>query len=121
MVELHSRLLSSLSDARFKLLVDKTAQSGFKIAEVNADKAYLGGTNLHITLRHGAIPYIPFKSNSVAQSGTSPKFDAEQCSQSHFDLYQQISFRCGQSWRLCVKQIVELRIFTAFSHRPQYN
>ena len=25
------------------------------------------------TLRHGAIPYIPFKTNSVAQSGYEPK------------------------------------------------
>jgi hypothetical protein len=25
------------------------------------------------TLRHGAIPYIPFKTNSVPQSGYEPK------------------------------------------------
>lgn len=56
-----------------KPLVDKTAQSGFKMSEVSADKAYLGGANLQTVLRHGAIPYIPFKSNSVAQSGYTPK------------------------------------------------
>lgn len=56
-----------------KPLVDKTAQSGFTMAEVSADKAYLGGANMQTILRHGAIPYIPFKSNSVAQSGKTPK------------------------------------------------
>ncbi|HYX29844.1 MAG TPA: transposase [Pyrinomonadaceae bacterium] len=48
----------------FKGLVNKTGENGFKMKEVSADKAYLGGENLLTTLRHGAIPYIPFKSNS---------------------------------------------------------
>jgi transposase len=48
----------------FKPLVDKTAQSGFTMKEVSGDKAYLGTTNFAATLKHGAIPYIPFKSNS---------------------------------------------------------
>lgn len=48
----------------FKPLVDKTAQSGFEMAEVSADKAYLGNSNFKAALRHGAIPYIPFKTNS---------------------------------------------------------
>jgi transposase len=48
----------------FKPLVDKTAQSGFAMKEVSADKAYLGNSNFKAALRHGAIPYIPFKVNS---------------------------------------------------------
>ena len=36
--------------------------------EVSADKAYLGAEKLLTTLRNGAIPYIPFKSNSVPNS-----------------------------------------------------
>jgi transposase len=48
----------------FKPLVDKTAQSGFAMKEISADKAYLGNTNFVAALRHGAIPYIPFKTNS---------------------------------------------------------
>ncbi len=32
--------------------------------EVSADKAYLGNGNFQVTLKHGAIPYIPFKVNS---------------------------------------------------------
>jgi transposase len=55
----------------YKPLVETTARNGFKLAEVSADKAYLGGENLLTTLRHGAIPYIPFKSNSVSHSSGS--------------------------------------------------
>jgi transposase len=57
----------------FKGLVDRTADAGFKMKEVSADKGYLGADNMLATLRHGAIPYIPFKINSVAQSGWEPK------------------------------------------------
>ena len=36
--------------------------------EVSADKGYLGASNMLATLQHGAIPYIPFKSNSVSHA-----------------------------------------------------
>jgi transposase len=52
----------------FKGLVDSTAKAGFKMKEISADKGYLGATNMLTTLQHGAIPYIPFKSNSVPDS-----------------------------------------------------
>ena len=55
----------------YKGLVDKTADSGFQMKEVSADKGYLGASNMLATLQRGAIPYIPFKSNSVAHSGGS--------------------------------------------------
>ena len=57
----------------FKSLVNNTAENGFKMSEVSADKAYLGGENLLTSLRHGAIPYIPFKSNSQIQTSYGPK------------------------------------------------
>ncbi len=57
----------------FKGLVDRTAEAGFKMKEVSADKGYLGADNMLATLRHEAIPYIPFKTNSVPQSGYEPK------------------------------------------------
>ena len=57
----------------YKSLVNKTGENGFKMKEVFADKAYLGGENLLVTLRHGAIPYIPFKSNSQFQTNYGPK------------------------------------------------
>jgi len=52
----------------FKGLLDRTAQSGFTMKEVSADKGYLGASNMLTTLQHGAVPYIPFKSNSVSDS-----------------------------------------------------
>jgi transposase len=57
----------------FKGLIDRTVEAGFKMKEVSADKGYLGADNMLATLRHGAIPYIPFKTNSVPQSGYEPK------------------------------------------------
>jgi transposase len=52
----------------YKGLVDRTADSGFQMKEVSADKGYLGASNMLATLQRGAIPYIPFKSNSVPHS-----------------------------------------------------
>src|SRR5215203_5959964 len=57
----------------FKPLLEATAGNGFTMKEVSADKAYLSGENLLTTLRHKAIPYIPFKSNSKAQTNYGPK------------------------------------------------
>ena len=52
----------------FKGLVDRTADAGFQMKEVSADKGYLGASNMLATLQRGAIPYIPFKTNSVPDS-----------------------------------------------------
>jgi transposase len=57
----------------FKPLLETTAGNGFTMKEVSADKAYLSGENLLTTLRHKAIPYIPFKTNSKAQTSYGPK------------------------------------------------
>ena len=57
----------------YKTLVDQTAENGFKLAEVSADKAYLSGINFLTTLRHGAIPYVPFKVNSKEQTNYGVK------------------------------------------------
>lgn len=66
----------------FKGLVDRTANAGFTMKEVSADKGYLGADNMFAALRHGAIPYIPFKTNSVPQSGYTPK--SENCGRACF-------------------------------------
>jgi transposase len=57
----------------FKPLLEATAANGFTLKEVSADKAYLSGENLLTTLRHEAMPYIPFKTNSKAQTSYGPK------------------------------------------------
>jgi hypothetical protein len=38
----------------FKGLIDRTAESGFKMKEVSADKGYLGASNMLATLQRGA-------------------------------------------------------------------
>lgn len=56
-----------------KPLVDQTAERGFRMEEVSADKAYLSGENFLTTIRHGAAPYIPFKTNSTVSSSYGAK------------------------------------------------
>jgi len=52
---------------RFKSLVQTTGRN-FAMAQISADKAYLSVDNLQTVLDHNAMPYIPFKTNSVAAS-----------------------------------------------------
>lgn len=47
-------------------LVDSTAQR-FDIAEVSADKAYSSARNLETIAGVGAMPYVPFKSNTTGK------------------------------------------------------
>ena len=51
----------------FNVLVRETAQNGFKMKEVSADKAYSSRANLSLVNDLGAIPYIPFRSNMTSQ------------------------------------------------------
>jgi transposase len=50
----------------FPPLVRRTAER-FHVAEISADKAYLGNMNLGVVEDIGAVPYIPFKSNSRSE------------------------------------------------------
>jgi len=49
---------------QFKPLVETTARN-FVMNEVSADKAYLSAGNLKTVVDNAAMPYIPFKANSV--------------------------------------------------------
>jgi transposase len=49
---------------QFKPLVEATRRN-FVMDEVSADKAYLSADNLSVVIDAQAMPYIPFKSNSV--------------------------------------------------------
>ncbi len=53
----------------FKPLVEQTAQAGFKMEEISADKGYTCYENLHVAVNHGARPYIPFKANVKGKHG----------------------------------------------------
>jgi len=48
-------------------LVQSTAANGFDVREVTADKAYLTHKNLAAIEAVGAVPYVPFKSNSKGE------------------------------------------------------
>lgn len=53
----------------FTPLVNRAKDLGFDLKEISADRAYLGAENLRTTLLAGAMPYIPFKENSVPDGG----------------------------------------------------
>jgi transposase len=52
----------------FSPLLDATAQSGFQIKEVSADKGYDSFNNRRLTLVKGAIPYIPHREYNYNES-----------------------------------------------------
>ncbi len=54
----------SADTANYKELLKNTAII-FKVREMSADMAYLSRSNLEATVQAGAIPYIPFKSNTT--------------------------------------------------------
>lgn len=57
---------------QFIPLLEKTANSGFNIEEVSADKAYSGRKNLSFVDKLGGIAFIPYKSNATGRTGGSP-------------------------------------------------
>src|SRR5207249_494037 len=48
----------------FQPLVDATAEN-FAIGEVSADKAYLSHDNVARVEKHGGVPFVPFKTNTL--------------------------------------------------------
>ena len=55
---------------QFKGLVKTTARN-FAMSQVSADKAYLSSDNLQTVVDHNAMPFIPFKANSVTSKNHS--------------------------------------------------
>lgn len=55
---------SANDSPEFTGLVERTAAGGFDMKEVSADKAYLSHANLAAVEKVGAVPFVPFKSNS---------------------------------------------------------
>ncbi|MCA1696880.1 MAG: transposase, partial [Actinobacteria bacterium] len=51
----------------FRPLLEETAEN-FSIEQVSADKAYLSHANVDAVEKHGAVPFIPFKSNTRVPS-----------------------------------------------------
>jgi transposase len=53
-----------------KPLLAQTANAGFKMQEVSADKGYISYDNLQVVVDHGAMPYMPFKTNVTGKRGS---------------------------------------------------
>ena len=51
-------------------LLERTAQY-FQVQEVSADKAYLSHKNLEATAKINAMPFIPFKANTIVPNKNS--------------------------------------------------
>jgi transposase len=60
-----------------------TTAKQFRVREVSADKAYLSKKNLSAIDSVGAVPFIPFKSNSVGMRSKSEHWKKMWC---HFTL-----------------------------------
>jgi transposase len=58
----------SADSPQFAPLVMATAQNGFNIKEMTADKAYSSRDNLEAVAKVGGTAYIPFKSNATGKS-----------------------------------------------------
>jgi transposase len=59
----------SADSPQFIPLVERTVNSGFKINEVSADKAYSSRKNLNYVDEIGGKAYIPYKSSATGRSG----------------------------------------------------
>jgi transposase len=66
-------------------LLETTAKT-FQLAEVSADKGYSGKKNLEAIVSAGAVPYIPFKSNT---SGKGPELWRKMY---HFYMFNRPTF-----------------------------
>lgn len=55
----------------FPTLVENTAEH-FDMQEICADKGYTSRKNFQIASRHGAVPYIPFRSTATSRAGGVP-------------------------------------------------
>jgi transposase len=64
----------------------------FAMNEVSADKAYLSSDNLQTVIDHNAMPYIPFKSNSVSSSRRGTPSTALWKQMFHFYSFNQERF-----------------------------
>ena len=51
---------------QFIPLVEKVSKD-FTVKEISADRIYISEKNLEIAISHGAMPYIPFKSNNISR------------------------------------------------------
>jgi transposase len=63
---------ANISDYEIFAPLVKSTAARFDIAQISADKAYSGRSNLGVVEAIGATPYIPFRSN--AKGGSAPSY-----------------------------------------------
>jgi len=71
----------------FEPLLDATAKH-FTLKEVSADKAYSSRKAVNAVSNHGAMPFIPFKSNATGEKGN----DAVWAKMFHYFSYRRAEF-----------------------------
>jgi transposase len=82
-------------------LLKKTAEN-FVVRELTGDKAYLSADNLALIEQAGAVPYIPFKTNSVI--GNTPVWDK----MFHFFQYKRDEFLAHYHQRSNVESVFSM-------------
>ncbi len=87
---------------QFAPLVETTAQN-FTLRQVSGDKAYLSNDNLQVVADNHATPYIPFKSNSTAESPNATSLFKRMY---HFFMYNQEAFLANYHKRSNVESTV---------------
>lgn len=65
-VEIHER---NTNDSPVMPSLVETTAKNFDVAEVSADKGYSSVENTNVIVKHGAIPFIPFKTSATGASG----------------------------------------------------
>lgn len=65
-VEIHDR---DASDTKLLPAMVETTSKNFAISEVSADKGYSSKSNTEVIVKHGATPFIAFKSNATGAGG----------------------------------------------------
>jgi len=70
----------------FVPLLERTAKY-HQVKEVSADKAYISRTNLEAVVKHNAMPYIPFKTNT-----TVPQSNSVWAEMYHYFMYNREEF-----------------------------
>jgi Transposase DDE domain/SWIM zinc finger len=82
---------------RFKGLVEATGKN-FYMQQVSADKAYLSNDNMQVVFDHHAMPFIPFKSNSVVTDTQKKKSRHSPLWKSMYHYYSYNQERFMQSY-----------------------
>lgn len=66
-VIINARISSRADGPQLPKMLDEAMARGFKIEQVSADKGYLSKVNVKAIRAIGAMPYIPFKTNSTGR------------------------------------------------------